>query len=67
MMTRHDRNRQFSGEESERVAVGLRHAHPIKRILDRKSRNIVGWLYEWNTGQIAPMWKDKPCEDVIYD
>jgi hypothetical protein len=67
MMIRHDGNRQFSGDESEGGAVELRHAHPVKRILDRKSRNIVGWLYEWNTGQIAPMWKDKPCEDVIYD
>ncbi len=67
MMTKHDRNRQLSGGKSERVTVRLRHAHPIKRILDRNSRNIVGWLYEWNTGQIATMWKDKPCKDVIYD
>ena len=67
MMIRHDGKRQFSGGESEGVALELRYAHPINRILDRKSRNTVGWLYEWNTGQIAPMWKDKPCEDVIYD
>lgn len=66
-MTKHDRNHQSSGGKSEKVTVRLRHAHAIKRILDRENREVVGWLYEWNTGQIAPMWKDKPCKDVIYE
>lgn len=66
-MTKHDHNRDFSGNKSEGVTVGMRHAHAIKRILDRESHETVGWLYEWNTGQIAPMWKKKPCKDVIYE
>ena len=66
-MAKHDRNRELSGGTSEKVIVKPRHAHAIKRILDRKTLTIVGWLYEWNTGQTTPMWKDQPCKDVIYD
>lgn len=43
------------------------HATPIKRILDRNSREVVGWLYEWNTGAQVPMWKDGRKSDVIYE
>ncbi len=40
----------------------------VARILDAKSRAIVGHLYEWNTGQVEPKWKDDIVrEDVIYD
>ena len=42
-------------------------AHPIKRVLDQKSREVVGWLYRWNTGHVAVMWKGERCEDVIYE
>lgn len=44
-----------------------RHARPIKRILDRKTRKVVGWLYEWNTGALVPMWRSEVYEDVIYE
>lgn len=43
------------------------HATPIKRILDRHSREVVGWLYVWNTGAQVPMWKDRRKNDVIYE
>jgi hypothetical protein len=43
------------------------HAEPIKRILDRKTRVVVGWLYRWNTGSEVPMWKDGKRTDVIYE
>ena len=39
----------------------------IKRILDRQSREVVGWLYEWNTGEQEPMWKNERCQDFIYE
>ncbi len=42
-------------------------AHPIKRVLDQNSREVVGWLYRWNTGQVAVMWKRERCENVIYE
>ena len=41
-------------------------AKAIKRILDAKTREVVGWLYEWNTGEILPRWKDGRRENVIY-
>lgn len=43
------------------------HATPIKRILDRSSREVVGWLYEWNTGAQVPMWRDGRRSDVVYE
>lgn len=41
-------------------------AYPIKRVLDQKSQEVVGWLYRWNTGHVAVMWKGERCENVIY-
>ncbi len=56
------------------LATGLGHkvgkrwdAKPIKRILDRKTLEVVGWLYEWNTGELLPMWKSGAATDYIYD
>ena len=43
------------------------HARPVKRILDRESGDVVGWLYEWNTGELVPRWKDGARSDVVYD
>lgn len=45
----------------------LREAHPIQRVLDQSSREVVGWLYRWNTGQVAVMWKGERCENVVYE
>jgi hypothetical protein len=42
-------------------------AKAIKRILDARTREIVGWLYEWDTGEILPRWKDGRRENVIYE
>ncbi len=42
-------------------------AKPIKRILDRNTRKVIGWLYEWNTGELLPMWKSGVYKDVIYE
>ena len=40
----------------------------VARILDAQTRAVVGHLYEWNTGQIEPEWKDDiERQDVIYD
>ncbi|SHF67437.1 MULTISPECIES: hypothetical protein [Litoreibacter] len=38
----------------------------VSFILDRKSHEIVGWLFEWNTGEQMPMWKDEVHEDVVF-
>lgn len=42
----------------------------IARILDAETREIVGYLYEWNTGAVDPKWTDdvpRAEKDVIYD
>tara|TARA_R100001369_G_scaffold52398_2_gene79209 strand:+ start:5837 stop:6109 length:273 start_codon:yes stop_codon:yes gene_type:complete len=41
-------------------------ATPVKRIVDRDTGAHVGWLYEWNTGKLVPMWVGNPCENVAY-
>ena len=44
-----------------------REPHAITCILDRKTRVVVGWLYQWNTGERTPKWKKGARTDVIYD
>lgn len=34
-------------------------AHPIGAIHDRQTGMLLGWLYQWNTGDIVPMWLDQ--------
>ena len=41
-------------------------AQAVKRIHDRQSGELVGWLYEWNTGELVPRWKTEARSDVIY-
>jgi len=43
------------------------HARAVKRIFDKTSGDLVGWLYEWNTGEIVPRWKSEVYDDVFYD
>lgn len=51
----------------KRRRTGREEARPIHRILDRKTGRVVGWLYEWNTGERMVMWKAGKREDVVYD
>lgn len=44
-----------------------REAQAVQRVLDRNSREVVGWLYRWNTGHVAVMWKGGRCEDVTFE
>jgi len=42
----------------------------IARILDAETREIVGYLFEWNTGDIDPKWNDdiqRDENDVVYE
>ena len=67
-----------SGGSDERAGSSLRmlkakkrpskriHAHAIKRIYC-SSGELVGWLYQWNTGDLVPRWKSEPHSDVYYD
>ncbi|MGZ2259943.1 hypothetical protein [Roseobacter sp. A03A-229] len=42
-------------------------AQPIKKIIDRETGAHVGWLYEWNTGDLVPMWCNGPKDNVRYE
>ena len=42
------------------------HAHAVKRIYDRQTGELVGWLYEWNTGELVPRWSAIPHSDIVY-
>ena len=55
------KNSRATGTQPVRI-----HAHAVKRILDRRSGTLVGWLYEWNTGELVPRWKAEARSDVIY-
>ena len=60
-----------SGIFNQRTATGTRkekeQARAVKRVLDRRSLEVVGWLYRWNTGDLAVMWKDRKCDEVVYE
>ncbi|MEM9043816.1 MAG: hypothetical protein AAGC81_03915 [Pseudomonadota bacterium] len=51
-----------AGKQQKRL-----HACAVKRILDRQTGELVGWLYEWNTGELVPRWKAKAQTDIVYD
>lgn len=41
-------------------------ARAVKRIFDKNSGELVGWLYEWNTGEVVPRWQGEAIKDVYY-
>ena len=40
---------------------------PIMRILCKTSENLVGYLYQWNNGDVQPAWFDGAMADVRYE
>ncbi|MAU43751.1 hypothetical protein HKX23_16820 [Sulfitobacter sp. KE29] len=40
---------------------------PIMRILCKTSENLVGYLYQWNNGDVQPAWFDRAFADVRYE
>lgn len=43
-----------------------KHAEPVKRVIDTQSKQLVGWLYQWNTGHFAVLWLGEKRTDVEY-
>jgi hypothetical protein len=60
-------SKAFAGDNTMGLLVENEHACAIKRVLDARSRNVVGWLYQWGTGELSVMWKGERCADVIYE
>lgn len=42
-------------------------AEATKRILDATTREVVGWLYVWNTGEALPFWLNGRRDNIVYD
>ena len=40
---------------------------PIMRILCKKTDTLVGYLYQWNNGDLQPAWLDTAKADVRYE
>ena len=40
---------------------------PIMRILCKTSENLVGYLYQWNNGDVQPAWLNDAMPDVRYE
>ncbi len=58
-------NDVFVNDDLTEASGQREQAGPIKRVLDADSREVVGWLYQWNTGHHAVMWKGERCENVV--
>ena len=42
-------------------------AEPIMRILCKKTDTLVGYLYQWNNGDLQPAWLNDALPDVRYE
>lgn len=40
---------------------------PIMRILCKKTDTLVGYLYQWNNGDLQPAWLNDVMPDVRYE
>jgi len=40
---------------------------PIMRILCKKTDNLVGYLYQWNNGDLQPAWLNDAMTEVHYE
>lgn len=40
---------------------------PIMRILCKKTDTLVGYLYQWNNGEVQPAWLDVAIAEVRYE
>ncbi|WP_306006447.1 hypothetical protein [Aquicoccus porphyridii] len=40
---------------------------PIMRILSKNSGELVGYLYEWDNGDLQPAWFDGEVQGVLYE
>lgn len=40
---------------------------PIMRILCKKTDALVGYLYQWNNGDLQPAWIDEAMAEVRYE
>lgn len=54
---------QRAGESTMTRLTG----EPIMRILCKKTDTLVGYLYQWNNGDLQPAWLDAAKAEVRYE
>ena len=65
-MGRCQEHEQFDAA-AKMTTVRRQEARAIARVRDRDTREVVGYLYEWNTGQLNVMWKGEVRANVVYE
>ena len=66
------RKTKFSSEagainRSSKSDMNRLQAQASERIVDPDTGETVGWIYQWNTGEICPRWKSEPRTTLIDD
>lgn len=56
-----------SSEESRMSHAPRLTGTPIMRILSKTSGELVGYLYEWDNGDLQPAWFDGEVQGVLYE
>lgn len=67
IVPRNETKAHEKGTQSTDALPNRLHARAVKRIFDRQTGDLVGWLYEWNTGALVPRWKSEAHEDVYFE
>ena len=49
------------------IATALLTGEPIMRIFCKKTGRLVGFLYQWNNGDLQPAWLDVAMAEVRYE
>lgn len=63
-------NRSVSRKRQKMAREKKIEGKAIARILDARTRETVGYLFEWNTGDVDPKWNDdipREEKDIIYE
>ena len=40
-------------------------AEPVQELLDAQTLELVGWVYQWNTGEFAVMWMERRKANIV--
>lgn len=65
-MGRHQEHQHFDAPKMPAKRMKREQARAVARVRDRDTGEVVGYLYEWNTGQLDVMWKGDVRTNVVY-
>ena len=58
--------RMIAGKTPKTCEIRLT-GQPIMRILCKNTETLVGYLYQWNNGDLQPAWLNDAMPDVRYE